>query len=42
MPARSGRGWNWGSFDKVTSIAKHAVLREIGVHHHEPHIAQKS
>lgn len=29
-----------GSFDKVTSLAKHAVLREIGVHHHEPHIAQ--
>ena len=29
-----------GSFDKVTSIAKHAVLREIGVSHHEPHIAQ--
>ncbi|MDQ0219532.1 fumarate hydratase [Peribacillus cavernae] len=29
-----------GSFDKVTSLAKHAVLREIGVHHPEPHIAE--
>lgn len=29
-----------GSFDKVTSIAKHAVLREIGIHHHDPHIAE--
>lgn len=29
-----------GSFDKVTSIAKHAVLREIGVHHPDPHIAE--
>lgn len=28
-----------GSFDKVTSIAKHAVLREIGVHHPDPHWA---
>jgi fumarate hydratase subunit alpha len=29
-----------GTFDKVTAIAKEAVLREIGVYHHEPHIAQ--
>lgn len=29
-----------GSFDKVTAIAKEAVLREVGVHHHEAHIAQ--
>ncbi|MEH7119654.1 fumarate hydratase [Neobacillus vireti] len=29
-----------GTFDKVTEIAKEAVLREIGVNHHEPHIAQ--
>lgn len=29
-----------GSFDKVTAIAKEAVLREVGVHHHEPHMAQ--
>ena len=29
-----------GSFDKVTSLAKHAVLREIGTHHPDPHIAQ--
>lgn len=29
-----------GSFDKVTAIAKEAVLREVGVHHHEPHIAE--
>ncbi|EWG10301.1 MULTISPECIES: fumarate hydratase [Bacillaceae] len=29
-----------GSFDKVTSLAKHAVLREIGVHHPDPHIAE--
>ncbi|MBP1154163.1 MULTISPECIES: fumarate hydratase [unclassified Paenibacillus] len=29
-----------GSFDKVTEIAKEAVLREVGAYHHEPHIAQ--
>jgi fumarate hydratase subunit alpha len=29
-----------GSFDKVTAIAKEAVLREVGEHHHAPHIAQ--
>lgn len=29
-----------GSFDKVTAIAKEAILREIGTYHHEPHIAQ--
>lgn len=29
-----------GSFDKVTAIAKEAVLREVGSHHDEPHIAQ--
>jgi fumarate hydratase subunit alpha len=29
-----------GSFDKVTAIAKEAILRDIGEHHHEPHIAQ--
>lgn len=29
-----------GTFDKVTAIAKEAVLREVGVHHHEPHIAE--
>ncbi|MBW7454248.1 fumarate hydratase [Paenibacillus sepulcri] len=29
-----------GSFDKVTAIAKESVLREIGQHHHEPHIAR--
>lgn len=29
-----------GSFDKVTAIAKEAILRDIGVHHPEPHIAQ--
>ncbi|WP_248926187.1 fumarate hydratase [Paenibacillus hamazuiensis] len=29
-----------GSFDKVTAIAKEAVLREVGQHHHEPHIAK--
>ncbi|MEW9673736.1 fumarate hydratase [Ammoniphilus sp. 3BR4] len=29
-----------GTFDKVTAIAKEAVLREVGVHHHEPHLAQ--
>lgn len=29
-----------GSFDKVTNLAKHAVLREIGVHHPDPHIAE--
>jgi fumarate hydratase subunit alpha len=29
-----------GSFDKVTEIAKEAILREIGDYHHEPHIAQ--
>ncbi|MBW1248721.1 fumarate hydratase [Pseudomonas tolaasii] len=28
-----------GSFDKVTAIAKEAILRDIGVHHEEPHIA---
>lgn len=28
-----------GSFDKVTEIAKKAILRDIGVHHPEPHIA---
>ncbi len=28
-----------GSFDKVTAIAKEAILRDIGVHHPEPHIA---
>jgi fumarate hydratase subunit alpha len=29
-----------GSFDKVTAIAKEAILRDIGVHHPEPHIAR--
>ncbi|AOB25072.1 MULTISPECIES: fumarate hydratase [Bordetella] len=29
-----------GSFDKVTAIAKQAILRDIGQHHPEPHIAQ--
>lgn len=29
-----------GSFDKVTAIAKEAVLRPIDQHHPEPHIAQ--
>jgi fumarate hydratase subunit alpha len=29
-----------GTFDKVTAIAKEAVLREVGAHHHEPHIAE--
>lgn len=29
-----------GSFDKVTEIAKKAILRDIGVHHEQPHIAQ--
>ncbi|KKB33891.1 fumarate hydratase [Bacillus thermotolerans] len=29
-----------GSFDKVTEIAKKAVLRDIGQYHPEPHIAQ--
>lgn len=29
-----------GSFDKVTEIAKKAILRDIGDHHREPHIAQ--
>jgi fumarate hydratase subunit alpha len=29
-----------GSFDKVTEIAKEAILREIGNYHPEPHIAQ--
>jgi fumarate hydratase subunit alpha len=29
-----------GSFDKVTEIAKEAILREIGTFHHEEHIAQ--
>ena len=29
-----------GSFDKVTSIAKKAILRDIGDHHPEPHIAK--
>lgn len=28
-----------GSFDKVTEIAKKAILRDIGEHHPEPHIA---
>jgi fumarate hydratase subunit alpha len=28
-----------GSFDKVTAIAKEAILRDIGVHHPLPHIA---
>lgn len=29
-----------GSFDKVTGIAKKAILRDIGDHHPEPHIAK--
>jgi fumarate hydratase subunit alpha len=29
-----------GTFDKVTSLAKHAVLREVGKHHSDPHIAE--
>lgn len=29
-----------GSFDKVTAIAKKAILRDIGVHHKEEHIAR--
>ncbi|TDF92347.1 fumarate hydratase [Paenibacillus piri] len=29
-----------GSFDKVTEIAKEAVLREVGAFHHEEHIAR--
>lgn len=29
-----------GSFDKVTAIAKKAILRDIGDHHPEPHIAK--
>ncbi|MHA7685746.1 fumarate hydratase [Cupriavidus sp. PET2-C1] len=29
-----------GSFDKVTAIAKKAILRDIGVHHKEAHIAK--
>lgn len=29
-----------GSFDKVTEIAKKAILRDIGDHHSQPHIAQ--
>ncbi len=29
-----------GSFDKVTEIAKKAILRDIGEHHPEPHIAK--
>ncbi|MET4577654.1 fumarate hydratase [Ottowia thiooxydans] len=29
-----------GSFDKVTAIAKKAILRDIGQHHPEPHIAE--
>lgn len=29
-----------GSFDKVTAIAKKAILRDIGVHHPEPHVAK--
>ena len=29
-----------GSFDKVTEIAKKAILRDIGVHHQTAHIAQ--
>jgi fumarate hydratase subunit alpha len=28
-----------GSFDKVTEIAKKAILRDIGIHHQAPHIA---
>ena len=28
-----------GSFDKVTEIAKKALLRDIGVHHQSAHIA---
>lgn len=29
-----------GTFDKVTAIAKKAVLRKVGVYHQEPHLAQ--
>ncbi|MBW4793250.1 fumarate hydratase [Pseudomonas tolaasii] len=29
-----------GSFDKVTAIAKEAILRDIGVHHEASHIAE--
>lgn len=29
-----------GSFDKVTAIAKKAILRDIGEHHPEPHVAR--
>ncbi|MEK3724045.1 fumarate hydratase [Paenibacillus sp. FSL H8-0034] len=29
-----------GSFDKVTEIAKEAILRNVGEYHHEPHIAE--
>ena len=29
-----------GSFDKVTDIAKRAILRDIGTHHPDPHIGQ--
>ncbi|WP_444756719.1 fumarate hydratase [Pseudomonas sp. A014] len=29
-----------GSFDKVTAIAKEAILRDIGVHNEAPHIAE--
>jgi fumarate hydratase subunit alpha len=29
-----------GTFDKVTAIAKESVLRGVGKHHHEPHIAK--
>lgn len=29
-----------GSFDKVTAIAKKAILRDIGDHHPAPHVAQ--
>lgn len=29
-----------GSFDKVTAIAKKALLRDIGVHHRDAHIAK--
>ncbi|MEW9668312.1 fumarate hydratase [Ammoniphilus sp. 3BR4] len=29
-----------GTFDKVTAIAKKAVLREVGAYHQEPHLAQ--
>lgn len=28
-----------GNFDRVTTLAKQAILRQVGVHHHEPHLA---